>query len=205
MNILTTKNKIITSTLFLLGAMLSQTAQAGANSGGIDQKQMNQSVRITQGIASGSLTGSEAVRLGLQQGRVYNKEQRFKSDGQLTMRERAIIHRDLLKSSKSIYRQKHDGQVRGIARPYKVHGKKGGINKRQRKQSKRIRQGVRSGELTARETVRLGKQQASIQRQKRQFKSDGTFTKGERVTIKKRQHRASKNIYRKKHNDRSRK
>jgi len=79
------------------------------------------------------------------------------------------------------------------------------INEKQKNQKQRIVQGVKSGELTIRETARLSKQQISIQRQKKQFKSDGTFTKRERLKIRKRQQKASKNIYRKKHNDRKRK
>lgn len=78
------------------------------------------------------------------------------------------------------------------------------IHQKQKNHKKRIVQGVKSGELTARETLRLGKQQVNIQRQKREFKSDGQFTKRERLKIHKRQHKASKNIYRKKHNSRRR-
>ena len=203
MKVLKSKNQLITSTLLVLSALLTQNAQAGTNSPGIDKKQNSQKQRIVNGIDTGALTGREAVRLGYQQAHVYNKEQRFKSDGQFTRRERAVIHRDLLKSSKSIYRQKHDGQVQGL-RPVSNRIKNPGIRKHQKHQVKRIRHGVRSGELTARETLRLGKQQVSINRQKRHFKADGNFTKRERLAVHKRQHRASKNIYRKKHNNRRR-
>lgn len=79
------------------------------------------------------------------------------------------------------------------------------INEKQKNQKQRIVQGVKSGELTFRETARLTKQQVNIQRKKKQFKSDGTFSKRERLNIRKRQYKASKNIYRKKHNDRKRK
>ncbi len=204
MKTLATKNKIIVSTLFVFSAVFTQTAHANSNSPSIDHKQNNQKHRIVQGIDSGSLTGREAIRLGVQQGRVYNKEQRFKSDGQFTARERAVIHRDLFRSSKTIYRQKHDGQVQGMVRPATADVRRPGIHKRQGNQVRRIKQGVRSGELTRAETVRLGKQQVKINRQKRHFKADGTFTKRERVAVHKRQHRASKNIYRKKHNNRRR-
>ncbi len=78
------------------------------------------------------------------------------------------------------------------------------INYKQKNQKQRILQGVKSGELTFRETARLTKQQVNIQRKKKQFKSDGNFTKRERLKIHKRQNKASKNIYRKKHNDRKR-
>lgn len=76
-----------------------------------------------------------------------------------------------------------------------------GIDHRQTNQKIRIGQGVRSGELTTGETLRLGAQQARINRQERRFKSDGNFTKRERLQIHKNQNQASKNIYRKKHNN----
>jgi len=79
------------------------------------------------------------------------------------------------------------------------------INDKQKNQKQRIVQGVKSGELTARETLRLSKQQVNIQRQKRLLKADGNFTKRERLSIHKKLKRSSKNIYRKKHNKRSRK
>ena len=204
MNIVVNRKSVIAFGLLCLGSFFTQVAMADTNSPHIDNKQSNQIQRIAQGINSGALTGREAVRLGIQQGRVHSKEQRFKSDGQFTARERAVIHRDLLRSSNTIYRQKHDRQVQGGVRPIHSGIRSPGVNKRQVNQSKRIRQGVRSGELTRHETVRLRQQQNRIKRQERRFKADGTFTKRERAKIHKRQNRASKNIYRKKHNARTR-
>lgn len=200
----------IAAILLFAATALSQTASAGTNSPGVDNKQNNQKDRIVQGVNSGELTGKEAWRLGKQQGKIYHKENRFKSDGNFTRRERAVIHRDLQKSSNSIYNQKHDRQVQGVSKHGpRAHGvRKGirspGVNKRQINQKRRIGQGVRSGELTRRETARLGHQQVRIHRQERRFKSDGRFTKRERAIVHKNQNRASKNIYRKKHNNRSR-
>ncbi|MEZ4775951.1 MAG: hypothetical protein R3D00_22425 [Bacteroidia bacterium] len=67
-------------------------------------------------------------------------------------------------------------------------------------QTKRIRQGVQSGSLTKAETRALAKQQRRINRGKKIAKSDGTVTPGERAVLNARQNRASRNIYRKKHN-----
>ncbi len=201
--------KIITksiTTLFVTTTLASsilfgQSAIAGTNSPGIDQKQQNQKEKIFQGINSGELTAKETWRLGKQQWKIYHKENRFKADGKFTRRERAVIYRDLVKSSGSIYKQKHDRQMQGAS----GHGLKSkGINKRQKKQTRRIAQGVRSGSLTGREAAKLGHQQARIQHKKRRFKADGTFTKRERARVHKSQNRASKNIYRKKHNGKRR-
>ena len=75
-----------------------------------------------------------------------------------------------------------------------------GIDNRQHHQSKRIIQGINSGELNAKETVKLSAQQARIRHQERRFKSDGHFTLRERARIHNRQRHASRNIHRKKHN-----
>ena len=78
------------------------------------------------------------------------------------------------------------------------------VSKRQVNQQKRIKQGVRSGELTMREAASLQRQQVNIQKTKKRAKADGKVTRKERAVIHSKQHVASKKIYRKKHNNRSR-
>ena len=72
--------------------------------------------------------------------------------------------------------------------------------KRQINQQERIRHGVKRGELTKGETIRLEKQQKKIQKDKIKAKSDGVVTKKERAKLHAEQNRASRTIYRKKHN-----
>ncbi|MGB1042033.1 MAG: hypothetical protein ACPGU6_01450 [Tenacibaculum sp.] len=74
------------------------------------------------------------------------------------------------------------------------------VDKRQRKQKARIVNGVKSGELTAKETKQLTKQQAKIRRMERNAKKDGVVTAKEKARIQKAQNRASRNIKRKKNN-----
>ncbi|MCH9698388.1 MAG: hypothetical protein K0U68_09815 [Gammaproteobacteria bacterium] len=73
------------------------------------------------------------------------------------------------------------------------------INQRQHKQTQRIGQGVKSGQLTAFETKRLLKQQANIAHTKRRFKADGQFTRGERARLQHMQNHASTHIFKQKH------
>ncbi len=74
------------------------------------------------------------------------------------------------------------------------------INARQRRQQKRIAQGVNSGQLTAAEAARLEKQEAAINaREQKMRESGGKFTKGERMAIQKQQNRVSRRIYKQKH------
>lgn len=79
-----------------------------------------------------------------------------------------------------------------------------GINKRQKRQYQRIRQGVRSEELTRRETVRLRNEQRDIRQEEREAKADGDVTRQERRSIHREQNQASRHIYRAKHNRRDR-
>jgi hypothetical protein len=74
------------------------------------------------------------------------------------------------------------------------------INQRQRRQQKRIRQGVKSGQLNAREAGRLEAQEKGLARREARMRaSGGTFTKSERASIQRQENRTSKHIYKQKH------
>lgn len=71
-------------------------------------------------------------------------------------------------------------------------------------QHARIKQGVRSGELTKNETRNLVKDQKDIRQDVKSAKADGVITPGEKKEIRQDQRQASRKIYRKKHNNRDR-
>lgn len=73
------------------------------------------------------------------------------------------------------------------------------VAKKQVNQQARIQEGRASGELTHRETRKLEVQQAQIQHDKKVAKSDGVVTPSERREIRQEQRKASRNIYRQKH------
>ena len=77
------------------------------------------------------------------------------------------------------------------------------IDKRETRQEDRIQQGAASGTLTARETQRLEKEQAHIDKMQDRAAADGQVTKKERAKITAAQHEASQDIHRKKHNRRN--
>ena len=79
---------------------------------GINDRLERQEERINEGVASGELTKREAARLKYQSDVNAQKERRYRSDGVLTERERLHLHKDLTRTSHSIYHQKHDGQSR---------------------------------------------------------------------------------------------
>jgi hypothetical protein len=80
----------------------------------------------------------------------------------------------------------------------------GRIGNRQLRQDRRIFQGVKSKELTLRETGALMNEQQRIQNTKKRALSDGVLTPKERARIEFQQDKASKDIYRLKHNDQTR-
>ena len=89
-------------------------------------------------------------------------------------------------------------------RPKPLKNKVPVARKRQHEQQQRVGQGVRSGELTAGETVRLEKNQREINQDIRAAKSDGVVTGAERKDIHQDQNQANRHIYRAKHNRRDR-
>jgi hypothetical protein len=99
---------IITKLTVIFTLALNTQAMAAS----INERQDDQQARIKQGVVSGELTKKEGIHLTRQQVQNQRKEARFKSDGNFTKKERAILQRDLTKNSGSIYKQKHDNQTR---------------------------------------------------------------------------------------------
>ncbi|HET9131573.1 MAG TPA: hypothetical protein VFO86_11525 [Terriglobia bacterium] len=79
------------------------------------------------------------------------------------------------------------------------------IDRREHNQQERIRQGIKSGELTRREAVRLEEQEAKIRVNEKFAKADGKITPAERERLEKELNRTSQNIYEQKHDDQDRK
>lgn len=73
------------------------------------------------------------------------------------------------------------------------------LNHRQDKQSERIRQGVRSGELTRAEAKDLREDRREIRKEERAYKSDGHLSKAERRDLHHDMNDLSKDIHSAKH------
>lgn len=80
------------------------------------------------------------------------------------------------------------------------------INQRKADQQGRIAQGVRSGQLTGRETAHLERQERGINREERAMRAqdNGHLTRQDRRTIHAQQNQESRRIDRDKHNARVR-
>lgn len=187
--------------IFVAAAPVFAQAQAsGTTDPGIQKRMQNQGQRIDQGVQSGALTPRETGKLETEQAKIQQAEERMKSDGNLTPKERQRLNRMQDRSSRDIYNQKHDAQaanVGGGALPGNANDPR--VQKRMQNQERRIDQGVKSGELTPKEAGRLEANQARIQQTEERMKSDGNLTGQERQKLSGMQDRASDRIYQQKH------
>jgi hypothetical protein len=125
------------------------TAQAGWQN--INQRQEQLDRRIDQGVRTGQLTRAEAVRLRAEFRGIADLENRYRRSAPgLTLAERRDLDRRFDALSRKIRWERQDGQNR----PGADNGW-WNINQRQAQLDRRIDQGVRSGQLTRAEAVRL--------------------------------------------------
>lgn len=102
---------IFATLIFIAGFSADILAQRYYGQRTIDGRQRRQQQRIYNGVRTGRLNRREAYRLQRQQYRLYRTESRYRrSGGGLSWRERYLLQRRLNRSSRSIYRQKHDRQ-----------------------------------------------------------------------------------------------
>ena len=92
-------------TLLVIGVFFVESAIAGR----ITNREHKQQARISQGMASGSLTLGEACRLQHEQFRIEKHRRIAWSDGHLTPLERIRIEREQNRASRHIYHLKHNG------------------------------------------------------------------------------------------------
>ncbi len=78
------------------------------------------------------------------------------------------------------------------------------VDKREQNQQQRIAQGVKSGQLTASETIQLAKGQKQLRQMERRAKADGIVTKKERARLHNKANKESAKIRHNKHNNQKR-
>lgn len=172
----------------------AQSAPAVANETQGDVKQQE---RIEQGLQSGQLTTREAAKLEKEESKVDKAEARALKDGTLTNAERQRINRMQNKVSRDISADKHNGQT---ANPNSPSSQRMQADvQRDINQEKRIAAGVRNGSLTNREAGKLERSEAGIDRAEARAGADGHINAKEQSRIQHRENRASKRIYREKH------
>jgi hypothetical protein len=123
---------------------------------------------------------------------------RTADDGHLTAADRAKLNRQQNRLSNNIYRDKHNARVQNT-------NPKSEVGQRQRNQQERIAQGVKSGQLTAKETAHLEGREAAINKEVKNDRAanGGKLTPVEHAQVNRQQNHVSNAIYRKKHNGRT--
>ena len=98
----------------MIGAMtlpaFAQAPAATPSTPNLDKREANQQRRIDQGVKSGQLTPQESARLEKRQERLTAHENKAKSDGVVTKKERAHLQAEANRNSRVIAREKHDRQ-----------------------------------------------------------------------------------------------
>ncbi len=161
----------------------------------IAQRKDNQQDRIANGIDSGQLTAGETKNLESREANVNReiKDDRAGDDGHLTSQERAHINAQQNGISKSIYNDKHNGNV--------AHYGNGEIGQRRENQQDRIANGLRNGKMNAGQAARDENREQGINQQIRADRAGngGKLTNQERAQINRQQNKTSRTIYRQKH------
>jgi hypothetical protein len=174
----------------------SAAASTPANPDRIQDRKENQQDRIAQGVQSGQLTAGETKNLENKEAGLNKEERNMRSqdDGHLTAADRAKLNRQQNNLSKQISDDKHNGQT--------AHYGNGEIGQRRENQQDRIAQGIKSGQLTPRETAKLENQQQGINRETSGMRqaNGGKLTNADKRAVNQQQNQASRNIYNKKHN-----
>ncbi len=99
-----------------LTILIASTAAASAHSSwptNIARERERQIATIQQGRLDGSLTWYERFMLAREQKRIAKLEHAALADGRLTRHEYLTIRRAQKDAARHIYRQRHDGSVRG--------------------------------------------------------------------------------------------
>jgi hypothetical protein len=105
------KHTIVFAVIVML-VLMSATSFSQTKTPVIDQRERNQQARIKQGVQSGELTRGEARRLEAREGKIKADEMVAKSDGKVTPAERRHLKRELNRTSRHIYRDKHNALTR---------------------------------------------------------------------------------------------
>ncbi len=197
--------KIQLGNIFLAAAMAALALPAVAETDAttqpqtINQRKENQQDRIGQGIQSGQMTAGEAANVEKKESNIKGEERDMRKldNGHLTAADRTTLNQQQNQLSNNIYQDKHNAAVQNT-------NPKSEVGKRAENQQDRIAQGVKSGQLTPRETANLESKDARINREVHNDRAanGGKLTDAEKAQVNHQQNKVSRQIYRDKHNGR---
>jgi hypothetical protein len=167
----------------------------------VNQRKDNQQERIGNGVENGSLTAKETSHVEKQETQLNKEEHimRAEDNGKLNSADRKALNSQQNHLSSEIYRDKHNAATQNV-------NPKSEVGERQRLQQERIGQGIKSGQLNARESSNLERREAGENKEIAGMRqaNGGKLTGREKALVNRQDNRDSKAIYRKKHNNRAR-
>ena len=179
----------------------AQTSQP-VTSQTINDRKENQQDRIANGVQDGQLTAGETKNLEKKETDINQEEHDMRKldNGHLTAADKATINQQQNKVSNQIYKDKHNAAVANT-------NPKSEVGQRQRNQQERIAQGIKSGQLTPRETAHLEGHEQAVNREIHNDRAanGGKLTGAEKAQVNRQENRNSARIYRDKHNGRTQK
>ncbi len=141
------------------------------------------------------MTAGETAKLETKEAAINQevRTDRTLNGGKLTSQEKRIVNQQQNQMSKQIYADKHNAGTQPTP--------KSEVGARRENQQDRIANGVASGKLSAGQTARLEKGEASINKEVKADRSanGGKLTAAEKKQINQQQSQASGKIYRAKH------
>jgi len=176
-----------------VGALFSGAAFAQQ---GTVQRDVNQQQRIENGLQSGQLNTKEASKLESEQSRIQRDQARALSDGKLSPAEKARLDREQNHASRDINRldsNKATGNPNSASSKRMQADVQSNVN-----QQARIEQGVKSGQLTNRETARLEVGQSKVTKREARSGADGHVGSHEQARIQSAENRQSRKVHREK-------
>jgi hypothetical protein len=97
--------------LLVAALAITSIAQAQTHTPVINHREHRQEKRISQGVRSGELTRNEAHHLRADERTIRNDKRIAKADGYVSRAERKNLRHQENKTSRAIYRDKHNGRV----------------------------------------------------------------------------------------------
>lgn len=177
-------------------AQSTSTTASTTNPPTIQQRKDNQQDRIANGVQDGQLTAGETKNLENKEAGIDSEEKTMRADdnGHLTAADRSKINNQQNTVSKDIYQDKHNANT--------AHYGNNEVGQRRENQQNRIANGIRSGQLTPRETSNLEGKEQNVNHEVAGMRAanGGKLTAGDKRAVNQQQNHLSNQIYNKKHN-----
>ena len=188
------KSSTIVAALLLSFGASAAMAQTTATT---VQRDVNQQTRIESGLKSGQLSTGEAAKLEKEESHVDRLQTQALKDGKMTPEEQARLKAAQDKTSADIAAAKHNNVT---GNPNSASSKRMQADvQRNVNQQQRIENGVKSGELTNRETAKLEHGQAKVDRREARAGADGHVGAAEQARVQRGENRQSRRIFKQKH------